>query len=110
MKLRKDQTVEGEITRVVEEAVFVDVGAAHDVVIPKVDIDQVKGNPAVTLEVGEIVPVYIYYAPENGGNPLGSVAHALGIPYLPSHPQSRLSNPWACVGYFAYPEQEWGLK
>lgn len=96
MKIEQEQTLEGEITQIVEEAVFVDVGAAHDVVIPKVDIDKVKGNPSVNLAVGKTVPVYIYHTPQNGGNPLGSMAHALGIEnHLPG--QANPPDPWVDI-------------
>jgi small subunit ribosomal protein S1 len=94
MKLEKEQTVEGKITRIVEEALFVDVGAQREAVIPKVDMDQLKGNPAVRLAIGETIPVYIYYAPKNGENPLGSVAHALGIPFRTAIHQRKHGDDW----------------
>ena len=84
MKLEKGQTVEGEIIRIVEEAMFVDIGTPRKAVISKADMDQLNGKPSVALVVGETVPVYIYYAPQNGGNPLGSVAQTLGIPTFTS--------------------------
>jgi len=97
MELKKGQTVEGEITRIVEEAVFVEIGASREAVIPKVDVDQLRQSPSVRLEIGETVPVYIYYAPQNGGNPLGSVAHALGIPFQSTEKQHRPTSPWATL-------------
>jgi ribosomal protein S1 len=75
MKVRKDQTIEGEITRIVEEAVFVNIGAEREVVIPKKDIDQLRGDSSVDLKIGKTVSVHIYFAPQNGGNPLGTIAH-----------------------------------
>jgi small subunit ribosomal protein S1 len=97
MKVRKDQTIEGEITKIVDEAVFVDIGAEREAVIPKKDIDQLKNDPSVDLKIGKTVSVYIYYAPQNGGNPLGSISHAIGIPYHPSKPQSKHSGLWAAI-------------
>jgi ribosomal protein S1 len=97
MKIKKDQTVEGEITRIVEEAIFVDIGTTHQAVIPKVDIDQLEKDPSIELQVGKTVPVHIYYAPQNGGNPLGSIAHALGIPYHSAHHGNKNSDPWAKI-------------
>jgi ribosomal protein S1 len=94
MKLEKGQIVEGEITRIVEEAVFVDIGTPREAVIPKVDFDQLSRDKSVTLEVGETIPVYIYHVPHNGGNPLGSVAHALGIPLSSSKDQRSQVDPW----------------
>jgi ribosomal protein S1 len=97
MKVRKDQTIMGEITRIVEEGVFVDVGAARKVVIPKVEVDQVKWDPSIDLEVGEKVPVNIYHMPQNGGNPLGSIAGAIKTPVTHSHTQDKNSDPWAVI-------------
>jgi small subunit ribosomal protein S1 len=97
MKLEKGQTVEGKITRIVEEAIFVDIGTPREAVIPKVDIDHLNGDRSITLEVGETVPVYIYYAPQNGGNPLGSVTQALGISYNSTQQQRINSDPWSTL-------------
>jgi small subunit ribosomal protein S1 len=97
MRLKKGQTIEGEITRIVKEAVFVDVGMSREVVIPKVDIDQLNGDIQVTLEVGETIPVYIYHVPQTGGNPLGSVAHTLGIPYRASKTKRNLIERWDMI-------------
>jgi ribosomal protein S1 len=97
VKLNKNQTLDGEITRIVEEASFVTVGVGRDVVIPKIDLDQVKGDPSINLEVGKTVPVYIYHVPRNGGNPLGSIARAINSSYNPSQPQDTNSDPWAAI-------------
>jgi ribosomal protein S1 len=98
VRIIKDQIIEGESARIVEEAIFVDIGTTRKAVIPKVDIDQLKGDPSIDLDIGKMVPVYIYHAPQNGGNPLGSIAHAIGIPYRPSHYERRNSNPWTAIG------------
>ncbi|MFN2235651.1 MAG: S1 RNA-binding domain-containing protein [Anaerolineales bacterium] len=97
MKLNKNQTIDGEITRIVEEASFVNVGVGRDVVIPKIDLDQVKGDPSINLEVGKTVPVYIYHVPRNGGNPLGSIARAIKTSYSPSQIQNKNSDPWVVI-------------
>jgi small subunit ribosomal protein S1 len=97
MKIEKGQIVQGEITRVVREAVFVDIGTLREAVVPKMDVDKLDGDRSVTLEVGEIVAVYIYYVPQNGGNPLGSITRALGIPNKSTQQQRRNSDPWATL-------------
>jgi small subunit ribosomal protein S1 len=97
MKLEKGQTVEGKITRIVKEAMFVDIGAAREAAIPKVDLDQLNDDQSINLAVGETVLVYIYHAPKNGGNPLGSVAHALGIPFYSSGTKHKQTDPWATL-------------
>jgi ribosomal protein S1 len=96
MSIKKGQTVEGEIKRVVDEAAFVDIGAGRDAVVSRKDIDQLKGNQIVHIKEGETVPVYIYHMPAKGGNPLGSISKAVGNEVDQSNGSGE-SNPWEII-------------
>jgi small subunit ribosomal protein S1 len=76
MELKKGQIIEGDISRIVEEAVFVDIGADRKVVISRKDIDRLDSSQMDMIQEGNTVSVYIYHVPHNGGNPLGSIAKA----------------------------------
>ena len=77
MNIKKGQIVEGEITRIVEEGVFVDVGTLRRAVIPRKDIDKLDQTQLENIKEGENVEVYITHSPKNGGNPLASISKVL---------------------------------
>ena len=74
MNVQEDQILEGEITRVVEEAAFVDIGTARDAVIPRKDLDQLDYEQLEKIQEGETIQVRVAHLPVNGGNPLVSAA------------------------------------
>jgi small subunit ribosomal protein S1 len=74
MNVKEDQIIEGEITRVVEEAAFVDIGTDHDAVIPRKDLDQLDHDQKENIRVGETIKVRVTHLPSNGGNPLVTAA------------------------------------
>ena len=77
MNIKKGQIVEGEITRIVEEGVFVDIGTLRRAVIPRKDIDKLDQTQIENIKEGESVEVYITHSPKNGGNPLVSISKML---------------------------------
>jgi small subunit ribosomal protein S1 len=96
MELKEGQIIEGNISRIVDEAVFVDVGAARNVVIPKKEIDRLGPSQLEDIQEGNSVPVYLYHVPPNGGNPLGSIAMATGERPVPEDEpqQTEPPNSW----------------
>ena len=93
MDLKKGQILEGEITRIVAEAAFVDIGAEYEAVIPRKDIDQLGQNQSVDIQEGESIKVYVYHLPPKEGNPLVSVTQAIDLEEQP--PGDALdSDPW----------------
>jgi small subunit ribosomal protein S1 len=96
MDLKKGQILEGEITRIVDEAVFVDIGARLDAVIPRKDIDRLDRNQLEDIREGETVKVFVYHVPPQGGNPLVSAARALNLERS-SPVQTPDSDPWNTI-------------
>jgi small subunit ribosomal protein S1 len=96
MNVEKGQVIEGEITRVVEEAAFVDIGTAYDAVIPRKDLNQLDLDQMEKVQEGETIEVRVRHLPANGGNPLVSASHLEG----PSASESSVfsdEDPWARV-------------
>ena len=77
MKIKEGQIVEGEITRVVDEGAFVDIGTKRRAVISRKDIQKLDPNQLEKIAKGEHIEVYVTHAPKNGVNPLLSVSKAL---------------------------------
>jgi small subunit ribosomal protein S1 len=74
VNLKEDQIIEGEVTRVVEEAAFVDIGTIHDAVIPRKDLDQLDFKQLEKIQKGETMQVRVTHLPANGSNPLVSAS------------------------------------
>jgi small subunit ribosomal protein S1 len=96
MKIIEGQVVEGKITRVMTEAVFVDIGIALDAVIPKKDLDKLNPNQLDNIQEGETIEVCIMHLPRHNGNPIVSIAQALGLQDQPSY-QSHDEDPWSSI-------------
>lgn len=100
MNIKEGQIVEGEITRIVEEGVFVDIGTQRKAVIPRKDIDKLEETQLESIKEGENVEVYITHAPENGANPLVSISkmliHKEGNGVSTSEPVEKTGG-WAVV-------------
>lgn len=77
MEIKEGQLIEGVITRLMNEGVFVDIGAERAAVISRKDIDKLDNEKRAKIQEGETIQVYVYYFPQNGGNPLVSVTKAL---------------------------------
>jgi ribosomal protein S1 len=96
MDLEKGQILDGEITRIVDEAAFVDIGAEYEAVIPRKDIDRLDQNQSADIQEGESVKVYVYHMPSKGGNPLVSVTQAIDLEER-SPNNTPGSDPWARI-------------
>lgn len=96
MKLIEGQIVEGKITRVMIEAVFVNIGTAHDAVIPKKDLDKLNPDQLDNIREGKTIEVCIMRLPRNRGNPIVSIAQALGVQDPPSN-QSHDEDAWSSI-------------
>lgn len=77
MEIKSGQILEGQITRVVQEAAFVDIGLEQEAVIPRKDIDRLDQSHLADIREGELVKVYVYHLPPEGANPLVSVTKAI---------------------------------
>lgn len=88
-ELFEGQILDGEIARVVAEAVFVDVGAGPDGFIPRREVDQLNQAQQQKIREGESIRVSVVNIPATGGNPLltiapgGDIAAAGDLPELP---------------------------
>jgi small subunit ribosomal protein S1 len=96
MDLKKGQILEGEITRIVDEAVFVDIGERLDAVVPRKDIDRLDQNQLDEIQEGETIKVYVYHVPPTEGNPLVSVTKALDSENKPPN-HTRDADPWVTI-------------
>lgn len=77
MKLNKGQILEGEITRVVDEAAFVDIGTTNEAVIPRKDLNLLNPDQLGNIRAGVSIKVRIDHLPRYGGNPFVSVVKPL---------------------------------
>ena len=77
MKIEEGQIVGGEITRVVDEGVFVDIGTQRRAVISRKDIQKLDPSQLEKITKGEHIEVYITHLPKNSVNPLVSISKAL---------------------------------
>lgn len=77
MTIKEGQIVEGDVTRIVEEGAFVDIGSLRKAVIPRADLDKLDHTQLQRIQEGETVEVYVTHVPQNGANPLVSIAHVM---------------------------------
>jgi ribosomal protein S1 len=96
MKLKEGQILEGEITRVVDEAAFIDIGTANEAVIPRKDLDLLDPDQLDNIRAGESIKVCIDHLPRNGGNPFVSVAKTLNTKVQQSN-RSQEKDSWSQV-------------
>jgi small subunit ribosomal protein S1 len=93
MKLEEGQIIEGEITRIVEEAVFVDIGTFYEAIIPRKDLDLLNPRQLSNIREGESIKVCVDRLPRYDGNPFVSIAKTLNIKSKQSN-QSQDKDPW----------------
>jgi small subunit ribosomal protein S1 len=96
MKLKEGQIIEGEITRVVDEAAFVDIGAVHEAVVSRKDLDELNPSQLEDLRDGEATEIRIIHLPQNGGNPLASISQTGDTQNRISN-QSQDNDPWSRI-------------
>lgn len=96
MNPKKGKILEGQITRIEDEAAFVDVGLPRDVVIPRKELNRLGEIQSESLQEGEEIQVRVYHAPQNGGDLLVSVAQVDSEQAEGLH-QTSDENPWKAV-------------
>ena len=74
---RRGQIVEGEVIRVYEDMILVDIGAKRDAVIPKSDLSNFNDEYLDNLSRGDHIPVYVFRAPTGDGELLVSLDKGL---------------------------------
>jgi small subunit ribosomal protein S1 len=60
---QQGEFLEGTIIRIDEDAIFVNVGAKRDAIIPHTDLDQLEEEQLTNLSTGDTVPVYVLRTP-----------------------------------------------
>lgn len=73
------KVVTGEIITIRDEAVFVDIGAERDAVVPKKDLDELEENIFEDLSEGECVPVFVDHVPSGVGDIFISIAKGIKV-------------------------------
>lgn len=72
-RLTSGDVLDGTIKSVKEEAIFVDVGASYDAVIPQKDFKKLDQDTLEGLSPGDSITVCIKHVPTRGGNPFASI-------------------------------------
>ena len=65
---RRGQLIEGSILQVEGDAIFLDVGAKHDAVVPRNEIEKIGPEQFNNLKPGCRLPVYVLRAPRGTGD------------------------------------------
>ena len=60
---QQGEFLEGTIIRIDEDAIFVNVGAKRDAIIPHTDLDQLEEDQRAELSTGDTIPVYVLRTP-----------------------------------------------
>jgi small subunit ribosomal protein S1 len=64
---------DGTITRIKEEAIFVDVGATYDAVIPQKEFKKLDQDTLDSFSPGDTITICIKHVPKGGGNPFAYI-------------------------------------
>lgn len=60
---QQGEFLEGTIIRIDEDAIFVNVGAKRDAIIPHTDLEQLEEEQIAGLSAGDTIPVYVLRTP-----------------------------------------------
>lgn len=60
---QRGQILQGEVLRVEEDAIFMDVGAKRDAIVPHTDLDRLEADLIQSLKKGAEIPVYVLKTP-----------------------------------------------
>ena len=60
---QRGQIIQGKILRIEDDAVFMDVGAKRDAIVPHSDLDLLSEELIESLETGREIPVYVLRSP-----------------------------------------------
>lgn len=73
----KGQFLEGEVVRIEDEAIFIDVGTKRDALVSRKDINNLDGELLAELKRGDQLPVYVIQAPGGEDELLVSISKGL---------------------------------
>lgn len=76
-RLKRGQVVNGEIIRIENEAIFVDIGSKRDAYVPRKDIDRLDDEFVANINSGDLVPVEIERVPIGDGDLIASISKGL---------------------------------
>ena len=71
--LQSGDILDGTITRIKEEAIFVDVGASYDAVIPQKEFNKLDQDTLDRFAPGDTIKICIKHVPKGGGNPFAYI-------------------------------------
>lgn len=74
---RKGQFLEGEIIRIEDETIFIDVGTKRTAVVSRKDINNLNEEWLENLEKGDQLPVYVVHTPSGEGDLMVSISKGL---------------------------------
>ena len=74
---KRGQIIQGKILRVEEDAVFMDVGAKRDAIVPHTDLERLNEELIQSLEMGNEIPVYVLKTPTGDEELLVSINKGL---------------------------------
>lgn len=74
---KRGQIIQGKILRVEEDAVFMDVGAKRDAIVPHTDLERLNEELIQSLETGNEIPVYVLKTPSGDEELLVSINKGL---------------------------------
>ncbi len=74
---RRGQLIEGSILQIEGDAIFLDVGAKRDAVVPRNEIEKIGPEQFNNLKPGCRLPVYVLRAPRGTGDLLVSIERGL---------------------------------
>ncbi len=74
---RRGQLMKGSILQIEGDAIFMDVGAKRDAVVPRNEIDKIGPEQFKNLKPGCRLPVYVLRAPRGDGHLLVSIERGL---------------------------------
>ena len=60
---KQGQIIQGEVLRIEDDAIFMDVGAKRDAIVPHTDLDYLDESYVSKLETGSEIPVYVLKDP-----------------------------------------------
>lgn len=74
---RQGQFLEGEIIRIEDEAIFIDVGTKRDAVVDRKEVNELDEELLENLERGDQLPVYVTHSPRNDDDLIVSISKGL---------------------------------
>lgn len=76
---KEGQFIEGEIIRIEEGSIFIDIGTKHDAIVSRNDINNLKEDMLEDLEKGDQLNVYVVHTPRDEGDLMVSISKGLEL-------------------------------